>query len=326
MGLKVNATVISRDPAIIVVANNPRDRYLGDARQILEYYEISNPYILVSPQFSIWKKSDEDKKERIQAIYSFSSKYSGSKVIYLCNETLEMEVFRGTGIEAVHINQNAFVDENIFYPFQTKKTYDAVYVGQLQEFKRHELAKKIREVAIIYYGNNHEYLRNVMDCMPHGHFLNGIPEELGGNGKRSLKSWEMAVAYNQSKVGLCLSEVEGAMYASIEYLLCGLPVVTTPNVGGRNDFLDEYNSLTVPANDKDVFEAVQSFLDNPVDKAKIRAQTIERMMIHRSSFFDLINGIFVENGQPERRIEDEFHRLFTDKIWKSYCSLSGLMR
>ncbi len=324
--MMVNAAVISRDPAIIVVANNPRDRYLGDARKIVEYYELKKFYILVTPQFSIWKKSDQDKLDRISAINAFCSEHPGGNIVYLCNEALELDVFRDSGVSAVHINQNAFVDEFVFFPFEERVKYDAVYVGQLQEFKRHELAKKIRNIALIYYGNNYEYFEKIMRELPHAHFLNGIPEELGGDGRRSLKSWEMSIAYNQSKVGLCLSEVEGAMYASIEYLLCGLPVVTTPNTGGRNDFFDEYNSLTISADESEVFKAVQHFLDNPVDPILVRNRTIERMMVHRENFFSLIDKIFSENGQPDRSMKEEFPRIFKDKIWKYYCPISALLR
>ena len=39
---------------------------------------------------------------------------------------IETAVFRGTKIRAVHINQNAFVDENIFYPIETNSLFDAV--------------------------------------------------------------------------------------------------------------------------------------------------------------------------------------------------------
>lgn len=45
--------------------------------------------------------------------------------------------------------------------------------------------------------------------------------------------------YGQSRCGLILSAEEGACFAAMEYLLCGLPVVTTPNIGGRDEFFDK---------------------------------------------------------------------------------------
>ena len=47
---------------------------------------------------------------------------------------------------------------------------------------------------------------------------------------------EVSNFINKCRVGLCLSSEEGGMYASTQYLLCGLPVVTTNNIGGRNTF------------------------------------------------------------------------------------------
>ncbi len=326
MDLVVNAVAISRDPIVVVVANNPQDRYLGDARKIAEHYSLDDFHIFVSPQFSIWKKSHSDKLDRLQAIRDFQRDYPRSQVTYLCNEALELEVFTESDINALHVNQNAFIDEDIFYPSTIRKKYDAIYVGQLQEFKRHFLAKYITSLAFVYYGGNAQYLKSIVRDFPDAEFLNGIPEELGGNGKRSLKAWEMATAYNQSSVGLCLSEVEGAMYASTEYLLCGLPVVTTHNVGGRNDFFDEYNSISVDADASMISDAVQHFVANSPDPILIRQKTIERMNTHRLEFSNLIDGIFARNGQPQRKFEHEFLRIFRDKLWKSRCPLNALLR
>lgn len=321
----VNAAVISRDPLIITVGNNPDDRFLGHARIIAEHYGLKKFYIFVTPQFSIWQKPETDKVERVEAIKQFLIDYPQAEVVYLCNEGIEMEVFRDTGLQAVHINQNAFIDENLFYPVETSKKYDAIYVGQLQEFKRHELSKLIKKIAFVYYGRNFDYLDKIRTDVPQADFLNGMPIELGGDGNRSLKSWEMSVAYNQSRVGLCLSKVEGAMYAAVEYLLCGIPVVTTHNFGGRNDFLDTHNSITVNADKDDVFEAVQHFVQNPSSPEKIRHGALEKMTFHREKFFDLVDNIFHTNGQEARKLSVEFPRISKDKLWKSRCPLETLL-
>ena len=52
----------------------------------------------------------------------------------------------------------------------------------------------------------------------------------------------------QSHCGLALSTEEGAMYASGEYLLAGLPVVTTA-LGGALEIVDESCGLLVPPGD-----------------------------------------------------------------------------
>ena len=58
------------------------------------------------------------------------------------------------------------------------------------------------------------------------------------SGYRNLDAAELCHWLNRSRTGLCLSEREGAMFASIEYLLCGLPIVTTPSIGGRHVFFE----------------------------------------------------------------------------------------
>ena len=46
-------------------------------------------------------------------------------------------------------------------------------------------------------------------------------------------------------VGGVFSEEEGACWASSEYLLCGLPVVSTHSRGGRDVWYSGHNSLIV---------------------------------------------------------------------------------
>ena len=72
---------------------------------------------------------------------------------------------------------------------------------------------------------------------------------------------------SRARVGLCLSEEEGAMFASIEYLLCGLPVVSTPNMGGRDFFFDEKFSQTVDPSEEAVRVGVEKMISLRLDPA-----------------------------------------------------------
>lgn len=60
-----------------------------------------------------------------------------------------------------------------------------------------------------------------------------------------LSASQVCAALNRCEVGLALSELEGPCWASTEYLLCGLPVVTTPCSGGREVWYNEGNSIVV---------------------------------------------------------------------------------
>lgn len=60
-----------------------------------------------------------------------------------------------------------------------------------------------------------------------------------------LQPAEVAAALNCSMLGGMFSAEEGTCWASTEYLLCGLPVISTPCCGGREVWHNDRNSLIV---------------------------------------------------------------------------------
>lgn len=103
----------------------------------------------------------------------------------------------------------------------------------------------------------------------------------------------------KAKVGLALSEAEGAMYAAGEYGLCGLPVVTTRNLGGRNYSLDPKYTFEVDS-DNPVREDVRRLIDKAINMnfppREVRAATIAVFEKYRTAYRDLLDSIFAENG------------------------------
>lgn len=77
--------------------------------------------------------------------------------------------------------------------------------------------------------------------------LNAGPSELACDYSNSsrLELGEVAAVMRQAYVGLSLSFIEGACLASLEYLLCGLPVVSTHSLGGRDAWYGEDNCILV---------------------------------------------------------------------------------
>lgn len=63
---------------------------------------------------------------------------------------------------------------------------------------------------------------------------------------------------NKSKCSLALSKKEGAVFAVIESLLAGVPVVTTKSKGGLDFFFSAENSLMVEANADVVTDCVKN--------------------------------------------------------------------
>jgi glycosyltransferase involved in cell wall biosynthesis len=101
---------------------------------------------------------------------------------------------------------------------------------------------------------------------------------------RNVTREKVCSVISSSHVGLILSEVEGQCHAAVEYLLCGLPVVSTPSFGGRDEFFDNYGSLICPADENAVFSAVEAmkFL---VASGEVRAAEIRRRAIAKIQDF-----------------------------------------
>lgn len=109
---------------------------------------------------------------------------------------------------------------------------------------------------------------------------------------------EIVRLYNQCRVGLCLSGMEGAMFASMEYLLCGLPIVTTRSVGGRDAFFDPEYVITVEDTPEAVSAGVKEMCARAPDPARIRAQTLEKTAMHRGWLRNLLREEVTEIELP----------------------------
>jgi glycosyltransferase involved in cell wall biosynthesis len=155
----------------------------------------------------------------------------------------------------------------------------------MMPWKRHGLSSSVESCAHIFYRKDHygqdkamSYLASLRSQMPHHTFVNKVVD-----GKiEMISAAEVNSVLAQSRVGLCLSAEEGAMYASVEYLLAGMPVVSTPNIGGRDMFSDPEFWLTVPDTPESIRDAVAEVSRRQVPPARIRARTLERVHGHRA--------------------------------------------
>jgi len=207
------------------------------------------------------------------------------------------------------------VDESLFHPLpDEKKEFDAVYDGRLISYKRHYLAAKISNLGLIYAFDDQIDSQPVIDqtrkLLCHAHFFNH-PE---GGDYRRLSPGEVNRYLNRCRVGLCLSEKEGAMFASIQYLLCGLPVVSTHSEGGRDVMFDENFVSIVEADPSAVAKAVAEWCrEAPADPEFIRTRTLEKIHIHRQRLIDLVQEIYDEEG-IKKNFADEWSRVFINKL------------
>jgi hypothetical protein len=98
------------------------------------------------------------------------------------------------------------------------------------------------------------------------------------------------------------------MFASTQYLLCGLPVVSTQSKGGRDVFFEPEFTRIVEADPDAVAEAVARFVAAPPDPQRVRARTLERVREHRGRLIERIEAIYREVGAPRAYADrwDEF--------------------
>ena len=241
----------------------------------------------------------------VQIIHNKMKEYgvNFNNIYFLCNSIDEVKVFNAFGIHAVLCHHNAFINSNIFTIRNTDIMYDAVYNTRPVAWKRPFLARKIKKLAIIE-GYRFEFDSNQ-------YFDLKKLEPLYINDKR-LDSVQVASIYAQSSVGLALSPSEGGCLSSGEYLLCGLPVVSTKSTGGRDTYYNEYNSILCEDNENSVAYSIQRFISNMPSKTKIRDMHIQTDKMMWDSFIRVIDIIFKhesisENAEflfYERRLED----------------------
>lgn len=207
------------------------------------------------------------------------------RFLFLCNEPEEVRLFSAAGLDAILCSHNALVDEFEFeIAGRDDKDFRAIYNGAMIPWKRHWLAEQVEDCAFVFYHNNDitmdeaiAYLERLKAMMPRHTFVNEVRQ--GAIARIPLS--EVRDVLSRSRVGLCLSAVEGAMKASLEYLLCGLPVVSTHSLGGRDQFSGPDHWLTVEDNPEAVRDGVTELIERSPAPEAIRNATVARMHEHR---------------------------------------------
>lgn len=228
-------------------------------------------------------------------------------------------------MNAVLCSHNALLDERKFLVLEDfVKTHDAIYNAQSSAFKRMELASAISSLAVLTY-RTEEFPDQLVSGRGNLHHANWLNFDRGDY--RYLNDEEIESRLNSSRVGLMLSAVEGANYATVEYFLCGLPLVTTPSIGGREAFYDDRFVKVVEPDRKLIAAAVSELCERKLDPQMIRTSTIERMESQRRAFRGILDGICHEAGEggSGQEIWDEnfFHKFIN---WKPLDDLLDQVR
>lgn len=214
-----------------------------------------------------------------------------------------MTYFRAAGFDGRLINHNCFLDYNLIKPVDIEKKYDAVYVARFAPFKRHSLASKVSNLALVAgsaWGVE-------SDAIPAHAYLNDRP----------LNSGEVVKKICESRVGLILSEAEGACYSSSEYLLSGIPVVSTPSYGGRDIWYNELNSIVASPDPDSVAAAVSDLIKSGVSSALIRDTHIFQSNYMRNDFISMHEEVCSINGEQSFDAKSYFNNNFKHKLLPS---------
>jgi glycosyltransferase involved in cell wall biosynthesis len=205
-------------------------------------------------------------------------------IYWLGNNASQVEIAKDVGFSAIQCNQNSFVDENIFTILNEEKIYRMVMNARPELMKRPWLAKNVEGLAVIQGKNYAE--KNFWDLKQ----LN--PQYI--NEDRITRK-QVAQILNQSFVGGIFSEKEGACFASSEYLLCGLPVVSTASVGGRDFWYNDRNSIIAQDNEEAIADAVNTLIaqvqSKAIDPREIRLEHMILAHLQRDTLVSLLNEL-----------------------------------
>ena len=287
-------TVFCRNPLVLACYDTD---FTKNATVFLEAFSESRAKkVHVLLQLGWEHETPENAEKFARQIKEIQAQCGRLNITILANSENEVRVLSGLGLHTVFCNQNAFVDESRYPVLNCPKKFDAIYVARLSLFKRHPLAAKIPSLRLI----GGKSWKNTID-------EDKYSEDLLANQLKHavwsphVSAREIPAEVASAHCGLCLSQVEGAMFVSIEYLLCGVPVVNTASIGGREALFSDDSVKTVPDTPEAVAEAVREFVQHAPDPEKIRAAALEKMKPHREMLRRLLNEIMAPKTFPESR-------------------------
>ena len=313
--------VLSHDPPVFKTGI-AQDEFLGIARAFGERYGDVAAGFIIYPTWTIESTS----AALAAAAAAHRERFRNHHLLFMCNTQREADLVSLAGQPAVFLNKNFTVSETIFRPLADAVVeFDAIYNARFVPSKRHELAAKIDRVAYLSYAEgsaprlNHQ--RKLMAATlarnPSHTLLNPLTDGLPDR----LTHCEANAALNRAAVGLCLSDVEGSNYASMEYMLAGLPVVSTPSQGGRDVYFDPDYCMICEPNAAAVRDAVKAIKARKLSREHIRARTLAKIEPQRRRFVTLVDDMIASLGAPRRfDVPWPFAETSTMVTWDSFAN------
>ena len=252
-------------------------------------------------------------------------RYPQHEFTCLANTPKEQEVFESYKMPNIFCNHNAFVSERGFRIMpQVEKKYDAIYNARIDVFKNHHLAFQAERLALLTYFHNNikpqdkEYFNQIKRILPEATMLNWPNHPSMRNclikDYQYIPHEKLCLYLNQAKVGLCLSAIEGSNLASMEYLLCGLPVVSIKSIGGRDIFFDKEYALITEDDPRSIKNGIEEMIKRNILPDHIRDKVLKKIRPNRERLLEFIQGIYDKEGYKQKFTIDQWSNVFPDAL------------
>ena len=292
--------VLHREP-LVVFAKVPWADYFAPR------FEVDQPLSIICG--TNWKLEREDKIKAIDWAKYHEQRYPNHHIEFVLDRPEEIELFRDKfGLNVTHVNVNALSDERVYRVLPRNKIYAGVYVARPARHKHLKLCEQIKGqwLWLTYDTDATPKITRETLAMPNVYAPQFSDNEYTGYIPRaSVSGWLC-----QAGCGLALSNLEGSMYASVEYLLCGLPVVETETDGvTRAQLFDPRTAITVKPNMYSVAQAVAEAPEfgRQTGAETIREITLGKMRPHRERFVDAVRCAYKAVGIDHDPAYDLFH-------------------
>lgn len=230
----------------------------------------------------------------------YAARFPGHEIIFLCNTEQERRLIAAVGGTAIFSNHNLMTSEDVFRPLpDVPVEFDAVYNGRISDIKRHHLGFQVERLLHVTgtIGElppvaSRAFIRRLQRQSPLHRIANPIVDGLPAR----LSPEDVNRAYNRASVGLCLSAAEGAMNSSMEYLMAGLPIVSTPSLGGRDVYFDPDHCIIAEPEPAAIRRAVETLRDRAIPRAEVRGRVLEKVRPQRAQLMDYLSALLRRKG------------------------------
>ena len=272
------AYILNHSPKVIVAFEMDFLRNLPAFQKALKQSEKFTMFLQLGWSAELPEVANELQTRLAEAQNAFPE----ARFIILANAPGEVEIIKDF-CEVYLASHNAFL-EAARYPLakaNRPRKFNALYIARITPFKRHELAGKVEKLHLIgsYAEKEKEYFAETIAKFPHAAWSQKVP------------SFFIGKKICEAACGLALSAIEGAMFSCGEYSLCGVPVVNTRNLGGRDTLLPEFAVRYADDTADSVAENVNYWVDNPLDPAEIREGFLRLAQPQKLQVQELINSI-----------------------------------